>query len=111
MNNSHTFKINNENFLFLPEYKQVYKVPENEVKLINGTNDKSKEILEKYIKPLEKVKEIAKEDIRTAYSLYLNVANMCNAACIYCFANQGNYGKADNLMRETTALEAIDYFF
>ena len=60
MNNSHTFKINNENFLFLPEYKQVYKVPENEVKLINGTNDKSNEILEKNIKPLEKVKEISK---------------------------------------------------
>lgn len=43
-------------------------------------------------------------------TLHLNVSNTCNACCVYCFAHQGNYGKIDAIMNESTAVGAIDFY-
>lgn len=41
---------------------------------------------------------------------FLCIANTCNAKCVYCFASQGNYGKAKNLMQGSAACKAIDFY-
>jgi uncharacterized protein len=42
-------------------------------------------------------------------SLVLNVANDCNLGCSYCFASQGDYGAARQMMDESTARRSVDF--
>lgn len=42
-------------------------------------------------------------------SVRINVSNMCNFKCSYCFANQGNYSKEDKLMDTETAKKICNY--
>lgn len=47
-------------------------------------------------------------------SIRLNISNICNLKCSYCYANKGNYGKENNLMKPDLAhkiCEHIDYYF
>ncbi|WP_165974165.1 radical SAM protein [Marinitoga lauensis] len=44
------------------------------------------------------------------YGLFLCIANICNAKCIYCFANHGDYGKEKGIMPSEIAYKAIDKF-
>ncbi|MDO4595327.1 MAG: radical SAM protein [Tissierellia bacterium] len=40
--------------------------------------------------------------------LVLNISNNCNLNCIYCYANQGNYGRKNRLMNKDTINKIID---
>lgn len=42
-------------------------------------------------------------------ALCLNVAHACNMKCHYCFAGQGQFGKAPSLMSIETARRALDF--
>jgi len=42
------------------------------------------------------------------HALSLNVAQTCNLACGYCYADQGRFGSRARLMDEATALRAVD---
>jgi uncharacterized protein len=44
-------------------------------------------------------------------TLELHVSHVCNMACKYCFASQGDYGQGAGLMTEETARRALDFFF
>jgi uncharacterized protein len=42
------------------------------------------------------------------HALSLNVAQTCNLACGYCYADEGRFGAPGRLMGEATALRAVD---
>lgn len=45
------------------------------------------------------------------HSLSLNVAQSCNMACVYCYADEGRFGGAARLMSEEVAFRAIDRLY
>lgn len=49
------------------------------------------------------------KDLPSLDRLTLNVSNVCNMGCRYCFANQGKYDSAGLLMDKNTALEAVNF--
>lgn len=49
-------------------------------------------------------------DDRLARSLCLNLANMCNLNCKYCYADGGNYGQVETIMSSEVAQKGIDWF-
>jgi uncharacterized protein len=53
--------------------------------------------------------ESSKEPRPVLRRLTLNVANACNLACKYCYANCGSYYSSPSLMDEVTALAAVNY--
>ena len=42
--------------------------------------------------------------------MYLQVSHQCNLDCTYCYAQGGNFGGPDRMMKETTARQAVDFF-
>jgi uncharacterized protein len=47
---------------------------------------------------------------RRPTALSLNLAQSCNLACVYCYADQGRFGAAPQIMTEAVAFAAIDAF-
>jgi uncharacterized protein len=47
---------------------------------------------------------------RRPTALSLNLAQSCNLACVYCYADQGRFGAAPRIMTEAVAFAAIDAF-
>ncbi len=47
-------------------------------------------------------------DIKLKKNILINIANICNLDCVYCFAKGGNYGKREELMTLQTAQSLID---
>jgi uncharacterized protein len=43
--------------------------------------------------------------------LVVNIANTCNLACGYCYAQGGHYGRAEQRMTASTGEETLDRFF
>ncbi|MBQ1410199.1 MAG: radical SAM protein [Oscillospiraceae bacterium] len=50
-------------------------------------------------------------DDDTLYKLILNVTNVCNLNCRYCYAGGGNYRSAEGLMDIDIAKQAVDLFY
>lgn len=42
--------------------------------------------------------------------MYLQVSHQCNLNCTYCYARGGNFGGPDQVMTETFARQAVDFF-
>lgn len=108
----HTFNHNNKNFLYSANCKQAYLISDHDFEVLNNNKssiDDKNLVVNKYI--VDKFDdEVIIKDIND-FTIYLNISNTCNAECVYCFANQGNYGKADNLMNCNTMIQSVDYFF
>ena len=47
---------------------------------------------------------------RQLTALSLNLAQSCNLACVYCYADQGRFGGSPRIMTEPVAFAAIDAF-
>jgi uncharacterized protein len=47
---------------------------------------------------------------RQPTALSLNLAQSCNLACVYCYADQGRFGGSPRIMTEAVAFAAIDAF-
>jgi uncharacterized protein len=47
---------------------------------------------------------------RRPTALSLNLAQICNLACVYCYADQGRFGAAPQIMTEAVAFAAIEAF-
>jgi uncharacterized protein len=47
---------------------------------------------------------------RRPTALSLNLAQSCNLACVYCYADQGRFGSTPRIMSEAVAFAAIDEF-
>lgn len=107
--NFHVFEQDNIYFLYLANFKQVYNISKNEFDSIKNNSKNKEMILSQYLSIEDE--EIEQNFEKNSYVLYLNIANACNAACVYCFAGQGNYGKKDSLMSKDIALKTLDFFF
>lgn len=107
----HLFQFNNKNFIYLPEHKQGFQIEQDEYDILKS-NDKEERI--RYLTEIEEaVLEIgntSNEVKDKTMSLFLNVANSCNCACVYCFANQGDYGKSKGVMNVEVAIKSVDTF-
>lgn len=53
-----------------------------------------------------KRKAIQSQTLRKAI---INVANVCNGGCIYCYENGGNFGQVDMLMNQENADKVVSY--
>lgn len=109
MKDYHMYKTEQNNVLYLPDFKQAFLISEMDYESIKNTQ--SNDVIKKYasmVNEIDRKGEIKGKD--SVYELYLCVANMCNARCKYCFAHQGNYGKSQGIMKAETAKEAIDFF-
>ncbi|SDA70298.1 uncharacterized protein SAMN02910275_02251 [Butyrivibrio sp. INlla18] len=110
----HCFKGTTDTVLYLGDYKQAYIISDDEYKKLLQDKEKEAEIVSKY---KELAASEAVEDLATGnqlrkkkYELYLCVSNCCNAACTYCFANKGDYGKKQGIMKKEIVRDAIDFF-
>jgi len=73
---------------------------------------KIKEV-EKEIVKLSKIKTQArrsKKEKLDVETIFLNVAQICNLKCSYCYSKDGSYGAKKGLMRFEDAKGIIDYF-
>lgn len=54
--------------------------------------------------------KIEKSKVSCAQTICLNLANQCNLNCSYCYADGGNYGNSELLMKANVAQKGIDRF-
>ena len=110
----------NNNVLFDLNKLEIYEMDEATLKIFKdlyfnediviNTKEKS-EVFEEFFNNPDSSKS---EDKNTITNIRLNISNICNLKCSYCYANQGNYGKENNLMKPDLAqkiCEYIDYNF
>lgn len=109
MKDLYVYQFEQNNILYLTEYKQAYCISDEEYKKI--VEDSEENILMEYVKKNCKCTHNSFTNIKNdRYELYLCVSNCCNAKCTYCFANQGDYGKQQGVMRIDVAESSIDAF-
>ena len=82
------FEVEGNKFFFDSESLLLYK---------NYVNDNTQPV---------KRKEIQPKILRKAI---VNVANVCNGGCVYCYENGGNFGQDDMLMNQENADKVISY--
>lgn len=51
------------------------------------------------------------EDIKVLFRLVLNITNVCNMQCKYCYANGGSYGSKETIMSIETLKKILDSFY
>lgn len=108
----HAFKVNDERFLYLSNFKQLFQISDEEYECLNNEDcENIDDILNEYKEyTTEQDLKMIKPDSYDRYGLFLCVSNACNAKCVYCFAGQGNYGKVEGIMDFETSRKAIDFF-
>lgn len=57
------------------------------------------------------VPDVTAESTDRLYKLVLNVTNVCNLGCKYCYAGGGNYSSSECMMSVEAAQKAIDLFY
>lgn len=80
------YNINNKSYIFNGDNLELYLVDSN----CSNSDDNVAACEEMII------------DNKTINKIVLNVSNMCNLNCKYCYANGGNYNREDSLMTENT---------
>ena len=105
MEEKHIFDTNKFRIVYFPKFKQAISLNLNQVK-----NENMEIIIDKAVREMELVSSEEKKGTDNVWGLYLCVSNMCNASCVYCFANKGDYGKEKGLMSFDVAVKAIDFF-
>lgn len=85
-------------------------VPESEVQSKNGINAETYSNICSTLNS-EAVKTMTGVRDDTLYKLALNVTNVCNLNCRYCYAEGGSYASNESLMDTATAKMAIDLFY
>lgn len=97
---------NDKKFLLIPSYKQCIELIDEE---FDCNEDFLYNSIYQYIKFWE---DSDSHEFLTnkgeRYGLFLNVSNLCNTRCIYCFAHQGNYGNENALMNFNIAKQAVN---
>jgi len=110
----HVFKVDNKNFLYLPEYQQAFRIQYKTAHLLKSSNpidlEKKEFVLSYLTKQLIKPPIFDIEEVSTRRALFLMVATTCNSNCIYCFADSGTYGKRERIMTPEIAIKAVKLF-
>lgn len=107
-NEWHLFSLGDEYYLYNCPCKQAVQLDEEQFKLLKQGDSATWEAVESVFSNFPITEEQPLK--RNFYDLFLLVSNDCNAQCVYCFADQGCYGKEANLMDSSTARRAIDFF-
>lgn len=107
----HVFREKDKCYLYLPTYKQAFIIKDDEYHVLEQNLPRKNIILKSYSDKLKDSRKQKNSVDNKRYELYLCVSNDCNARCIYCYAQFGNYGKPKGIMTEAVAYDSIDYFF
>lgn len=105
MEEYHIFGDDRCRIVYFPRFKQAISFD-----YMQFDNQNMEMIIEDAVTKMESTASEEKEGTDNIWGLYLCVSNMCNASCVYCFANQGDYGKEKGLMSFDIAKKAIDFF-
>lgn len=111
--------------MFLCESLRFYNVSRNVKEVVEDIlkNVPKDEIIKKYVINQdtyetinhlilsEPAEDITGESEDSLYRLVLNVTNVCNLNCRYCYADGGSYSSAECMMDEATARKAVDLFY
>lgn len=96
--------------LFLVNGSRVYSVPEELIEALRLAQDqRSKaEILQTYgLTAAPYINDDVLHD-PPMRAISLAIAQSCNLGCVYCYAQQGSFGREPQAMDQSTALSAID---
>lgn len=100
-------------YVYFPRYGKVLQLALDEVALLNSHEvrylGRRLELLEWLRSGLGFGSANRGEPPRRRFGLFLNVANDCNLACVYCFAACGTYGKRASLMSPDLAAQITHY--
>jgi len=113
MDQYHIFEDGQNKFLYLPNFKQLFLIPDNEYAVLKDTSLDPKQgaIISSYEKKVHQEDfEVGTEICNKEYGLFLCIANTCNSRCTYCFAHNGDYGKSRAIMPLDIADKSIDFF-
>ncbi|WP_024833299.1 radical SAM/SPASM domain-containing protein [Ruminiclostridium josui] len=97
----HLYKNSNKYYLLDSGQMRFYVIPDNLSSLLDTYNSQE---LDKAAKQFnlpgseEHISEIIKEDPQKCKRLILNISEVCNLSCKYCYAHGGNY-KQDSYMK------------
>lgn len=102
----HLFEMDGMCYLYNCKCKQAMIVERNIYeKLLNEETD----VWKLFQTEFEKYDVIEEQPLkRNTYELFLMVSNDCNANCVYCFAQQGSYGKKREIMSEEISRKSVD---
>lgn len=119
MTEHHKFNLEDKYFLFAPNDLKAYKINKNLYEDLPEVNEEVHD--KKLIDILKSVNLIKAPDNlpkttrienpainNSVFSISLNVAQICNMKCIYCYGNKGEYDKKGKMNRET-ALKSVDF--
>lgn len=105
----HIFSLGEDYFAYDCDHKQATSLSKEVYEKLEQKDEKTTRELERFF--LKEVMRKQEKLDRKYCELFLLIANDCNAECIYCFADQGSYGKCSSIMDVVTAKKSIDYFF
>ncbi len=115
----HKFNIGDRYFLYVPDELKAYRINKTLYEDLplnyEEVNDKSLSDVLQSINLTKLAENTPGEALKVnptqnynVYAVSLNVAQICNMRCIYCYGNKGEYDKKGKMDRET-ALKSVDF--
>lgn len=109
--NFHVFEYSDNYYIFDIEKVNLYKVNQKVYLDINIKGLEHIKTLLNYIQNNEENYHTSKEDRNNPLSsISINVAQVCNLSCVYCYGVDGEYGTKGK-MNSQTGEQSIDYLF
>ncbi|HZQ45606.1 MAG TPA: radical SAM protein, partial [Verrucomicrobiae bacterium] len=107
----HLFETNSGNHLFLANGSRLYSVPPDLVEALRAGHLPTEEILASCGLAAPPYIEDAPVPGPPLRAISLAIAEACNLGCVYCYAQQGSFGRKAQMMERESALGAIDLLF
>lgn len=120
---AHFFEKTGKIVMYLPDSIKFFKIDKNGKKIVEDilNGEKESEIKRKYnisseyyksiIDMLSEKIEIKENNEEVLEKLTINISNVCNLKCKYCYANKGCYNSKEGIMTKETAKVALDVFY
>lgn len=109
MENTHIFKADGAFYAFDGSTMTAYAFPQSVCSKLENLSVEELSILEKNLLINEKKAEKKKLNLNYCSRLIINISSVCNMACKYCYADEGDYGQENvkKLMDRKTLEEGV----
>src|ERR1043166_3183380 len=104
----HLFETDSGSHLFLVNGSRLYSIPPDLVEALRLDHLPAEEILAACGLAAPPYIEDAPVSGPPLRAISLAIAEACNLGCVYCYAQQGSFGRKPQIMRRKSALGAID---